>query len=106
MSCVSCWNSLSASTSPPKAITNVAPPQRWMYGVAARNHFTKASVLSCGALAIKCRNRESGIGNQGVRAKVAPQRMDGGQCHNRGGLGAQDAGSERNAGCPAGLEQL
>ena len=30
MSCVSCWNSPSARTSPPKAMTNVAPPQRWM----------------------------------------------------------------------------
>jgi hypothetical protein len=30
MSWVSCWNSPSASTSPPKAITNVAPPHWWI----------------------------------------------------------------------------
>src|SRR4051812_48622875 len=90
MSCVSCWNSPSASTSPPNAITKVAPPQRWMYGVAARNHLTKASVFA------ETRGMVGADSTGLSGTEVAPECVDGREGRQRRGLGAQYAMPQRD----------
>src|SRR4051812_15113467 len=96
MSWVSCWNSPSASTSPPNAITNVAPPQRWMYGVAARNHFTNASVLGA-FFGMAADSNAYGLSG----TKVAPQRVNGRERRERRRFRAQHARPERHRFAPA-----